>query len=132
MRLSLPAWLAGSADSTSSSSGAPAPPPPPDAAARAASREAAAKIARKLASAAEDIPNGAAAGEVSKPYTVPPGFKAPTMGEQFRYVSGGWGGVGWGGGASLGPAAAFPAAEPACRQRLVPLLLPPLHYRRPP
>lgn len=29
-----------------------------------------------------DIPPG----EVPKPYTVPPGYKAPTMGEQFRYV----------------------------------------------
>jgi hypothetical protein len=90
MRLSLPAWLAGSADSGgSSSSGGPAAAPPPDAAARAASPEAAANIARKLASAAEDIPDGAAAGEVTKPYTVPPGYRAPTMGEQFRYVSGG-------------------------------------------
>ena len=26
-------------------------------------------------------------GQVPKPYTVPPGYKAPTMGEQFRYVS---------------------------------------------
>ena len=34
-----------------------------------------------------DIPPG----EVPKPYTVPPGYKAPTMGEQFRYVSrAGW------------------------------------------
>ena len=32
-----------------------------------------------------------AAVQAHKPYTVPPGYKAPTMGEQFRYVSGGRG-----------------------------------------
>lgn len=52
------------------------------------------RIARAFAASAEelDIPPG----EVPKPYTVPPGYKAPTLGEQFRYVSwemvlGAWG-----------------------------------------
>ncbi|KAI7845348.1 hypothetical protein COHA_001055 [Chlorella ohadii] len=101
MRLTLPAWLA--ADSSGSSGGSgpasssgPAGPqrgsvPPPGAephgweAAQEASRDAGRKIARAFAASAEelDIPPG----EVPKPYTVPPGYKAPTLGEQFRYAA---------------------------------------------
>lgn len=71
-----------------------------DAAASAASRTAAGKIARSLvgdgaAQELESLSGGHGrrqgppvdAPGVPKPYTVPPGWKAPTLGEQFRYVS---------------------------------------------
>jgi hypothetical protein len=101
MRLTLPAWLAAGGGGSSSSSGQASgsgPPggqrggaPPPGAeppgweASQEASRDAGRKIARVFAASAEelDIPPG----EVPKPYTVPPGYKAPTMGEQFRYAA---------------------------------------------
>ncbi|KAL4420400.1 hypothetical protein ABPG75_010056 [Micractinium tetrahymenae] len=93
MRLSPPVQLAaGAPHEGSSSSGSPGssggePPPAADAKARGASRDAAQKIARALGAAAEDldaVPPGAAE---AKPYTVPPGWKAPTLGEQFRYAA---------------------------------------------
>lgn len=97
MRLTQLVQAAGGAPSEASSSssspgGGPPPPPAPDAKARAASAAAAAKISGALGSAVEDldaVPPGAAE---AKPFTVPPGWKAPTLGEQFRYVSGscGW------------------------------------------
>lgn len=79
----------GAAEGPAAPASAAAPNLPPDAKARAASREAAAKIARAVGSAAEDldaVPPGAQ-GPSHKPYSVPPGWKAPTLGEQFRYAA---------------------------------------------
>lgn len=74
-----------------------AEPPAPDARMREASREAGRKIARAFAASAEELAEAEALPkEVPKPYTTPPGYKAPTMGEQFRYVSCGAGRIEWG------------------------------------
>lgn len=43
------------------------------------------RLARKAASeVGDDVPPAAS---TSKPFTVPPGFKPPTMGEQWRYAA---------------------------------------------
>ncbi|KAL4424667.1 hypothetical protein ABPG77_004474 [Micractinium sp. CCAP 211/92] len=89
MRLTQLAQLAGRAppESSGSSSSSGEPPPPPDTRARAASRDAAQKIGRALGAAAEDLEAVPPGATDTKPYTVPPGWKAPTLGEQFRYAA---------------------------------------------
>jgi hypothetical protein len=104
MRTSAAAQAAGGGSSSGEGApggaGAQRSAPAPDAAARQASRTTAAKIARSLVGdgATEELGSlarGAGGGQpppaeapgVPKPYTVPPGWKAPTLGEQFRYVS---------------------------------------------
>lgn len=100
MRLTQLAQLAGRAPPESSGSSSPSgePPPPPDTRARAATRDAAQKIGQALGAAAEDLDAVPPGATKTKPYTAPPGWKAPTLGEQFRYVSHGASQPVWGAG----------------------------------
>lgn len=66
---------------TSSSSSPPPPPPPPPSSSSSWTELAAREEAEALATAA------AAAESHAKPFSTPPGYKAPSLGEQFAYAA---------------------------------------------